>query len=77
MTVIQWLKSLGCALPLSQIKEKNGSFRQMSNSDLRRLCEQKAVLINGNYVDPSQEIDFPVFSLVFYPKSKSKRVTLF
>ena len=44
--------------------------------DIRRLCEQSGVLINGEKVSPQEEIDFPVFSIVFFPKSATKRTTI-
>lgn len=30
----------------------------MSNGDIRRLCEQSGVLINGEKVSPQEDIDF-------------------
>lgn len=77
ITVLAWLKSLEPALPLSPIKNKDGSFNRMSNGDIRRLCEQASVLINGKTVKPFDLMTFPVESLVFYPKSATKRTTLF
>lgn len=76
MKAIQYLKQLEPALPLSPIKEKDGGFSRMSNSDIRRACEQRVVLFNGEPVAFDEEIDFPVFSLVFFPKSPAKRTTL-
>jgi len=76
MNTIQFLNSLKPALPLSPIKESNGTYKQMSNGDIRRLCEQSGVLINGEKVSPQEEIDFPVFSIVFFPKSATKRTTI-
>ena len=76
VTAIEWLRSLGPALPLSPIKTQ-GAFRRMSNSDLRRACEQSTVLINGEAVKYNELMDFPIFSLVFFPKSPKKRTTLF
>jgi hypothetical protein len=48
----------------------------MSNGELRRHIQQGAVLVNGERVTPQEEIDFPVFSLVFFPKSAARRTTL-
>lgn len=75
-TAAQFLKSLQPALPLSPIKTSTGGYQPMSNGDIRRLCEQKGVLINGETVQPFELIDFPVFSIVFYPKSEKKRTTI-
>lgn len=76
MTVYEYLKGLGPALPLSPMRNSDNSFKPMSNADIRRLCEQKSILINGEHVSHSEPMDFPVFSLVIYPKSPNKRTTL-
>lgn len=76
LTNLEWLRSLQPALPLSLIKEPDGSFKPMSNGDIKRLCEQRGVLIDGAPVDWKAECVFPVNSLVFFPKS-IKRSTLF
>ena len=76
MNTIQFLNSLKPAIPLSLIKEPNGAYKEMSNGDIRRLCEQGGVLINGERVAIQEEIDFPVFSIVFFPKSETKRTTI-
>lgn len=47
----------------------------MSNGELRRVIQQRGVLINTEPVEVSEEIDFPVFSIVFFPKGK-RRTTL-
>jgi len=48
----------------------------MSNGELRRHMLQGAVLINGETVAPDEEMDFPVFSLVFFPNSKNRKTTI-
>jgi hypothetical protein len=48
----------------------------MSGGELRRHMAQGAVLINGETVTPDEPMDFPVFSLVFFPKSEKRRTTL-
>jgi len=48
----------------------------MSNGELRRHMAQGAVLINGETVTPDEPMDFPVFSLVFFPNSKNRRTTI-
>jgi tyrosyl-tRNA synthetase len=48
----------------------------MSNGELRRHIQQGAVLVNGERIDPNEPIDFPVFSLVFFPKSNNRKTTL-
>lgn len=72
MNALQWLNELRPALPMSI--EKPNSI--MSNVELRRHLEQGGVLINTEKIKATEEIDFPVFSLVFFPKSLNRRTTL-
>lgn len=44
-----------------------------SSSELKCWCMNKAVLINGEQVAWDEEIDFPIFSFVLFPKN---RITL-
>lgn len=78
MKALQWFKELNQVLQLvsSEGKGKDGQLKKASNSELQRMLEQGAVLINGERVDPKEEIDFPIFSVVLYPKSEKKRCTL-
>ena len=50
-----------------------GQIKPASNSEIRRWIEAKAIKINGEELE-IEEIDFPVFSLVLFPKGK--RITL-
>ena len=72
MNALQWLNSLRPALPMSI--ETHGKL--MSNGELKRHMQQRGVLVNGEKVTPDEQIDFPVFSLVFFPKSANHRTTL-
>lgn len=40
-----------------------------SSSELKRWIQNKALIINGETVDWNEEIDFPVFSVVLFPKN--------
>jgi len=64
-TVLTFLNSLRPAIPFSTEKP----CLPASNGEITRWCKNKAVLINGETVDSKEVIDFPVFSLVFFPKS--------
>jgi hypothetical protein len=77
MTALQWLNSLRPALPLSieHPPTKDNPAQQMSNGELKRHMQQGGVLVNGERVGPDEPMDFPVFSLVFFPKSL-KRTTV-
>ena len=72
MNALQWINSLRPALPMSI--ETPG--KSMSNGELKRHMQQGGVLVNGEKVAPDERIDFPVFSLVFFPKSAARRTTL-
>ncbi len=76
-TALAWLNSLRPALPLSieQPPTKDNPAQSMSNGELKRYMQQGGVLVNGEKIAPDELIDFPVFSLVFFPKS-AKRTTL-
>lgn len=71
-TAMQYLSGLRPALPMSAEKP----CIQMSNGELRRQIIQGAVLINTERIAPDELIDFPVLSVVFFPKSLSRRCTL-
>ena len=46
-----------------------------SASELKRWLQNKAIRINGETVDWDEIIDFPIFSVVLFPKKG--RVTLY
>jgi tyrosyl-tRNA synthetase len=49
-----------------------------SKSEIRRWLQQSSVMINGvKITDPNTLIEFPIKSLVLFPKSKEKRITIF
>ena len=76
-SALAWLNSLRPALPLSieNPPTKENPAQPMSNGELKRHMQQGGVLVNGERVAPDERIDFPVFSLVFFPKSK-RRTTI-
>ena len=41
----------------------------VSNSELKRWCMNKAVEINGERVNWDQEIQFPITSMILFPKN--------
>ena len=49
---------------------------ELITGELKRHVLQGAVLINGERVTPEESIDFPVFRLVFFPKSDKRRTTI-
>lgn len=72
MNALEYLLNIADALPMSNEKP----CTRPSNSELRRWINQGVVLFNTERVNIEEEIDFPVFSLVIFPKSKNKRCTL-
>jgi hypothetical protein len=78
VTLLDYLNSLRPALPLSvrAKRDERGGFKLMSNGELRQHAREGAILINGETFDISEPLDFPVFSLVFFPASKKRRTTL-
>jgi hypothetical protein len=72
LNALTYLNNLRPALPMSA----EHPCTLMSNGELRRHIQQGGVLINGERLDLKEEIDFPVFSLVFFPKSQKGKVTL-
>jgi hypothetical protein len=45
----------------------------VSNSELKRWCQNKAVIVNGEPVAWDELVDFPIISVVIFPKN---RITL-
>lgn len=72
VTVLQFLTQLRPALPMSVERP----CTPMSTSELRRTIQNGSVLINSERVAPTEPLDFPVFSVVFFPKSANRRTTL-
>lgn len=48
----------------------------MSNTELRRKLDEGAWRINGRVVRSKDEIEFPITSVVIFPKSEKKRITI-
>ena len=42
----------------------------VSNSELRRWIQNGAIEINGEKVQVNEEIDFPINSVILFPKNK-------
>jgi len=69
MNLIDFLtKQLPC-LPMSTERPCTVPTR----SEVKRWIKNKAIIINGEKDhDPNEEVDFPIFTLVFFPKGKRK-----
>lgn len=44
----------------------------ISSGQIKRMLENKAVTINGKKFAPRDELEFPIFELVFFKGSKSQ-----
>lgn len=58
------------AIPMSTER-----FGQASNSEIRRWLQNKSIEINGDRPSPDCLVQFPIQSLVFFPKA-NRRTTL-
>jgi hypothetical protein len=66
-TAIQFLTDL---LSICMLQTREGKrVGKASTSELRRWIQNKAVLINGETVEVHEVLDFPVFSVVLFPKN--------
>lgn len=70
VTVWDFLKELN-ELCCFTSRERSG---RVSNSELKRWCQNQAVSINGVRVKFNDMVDFPINEMFLFPK---KRVTLF
>ena len=76
MKSLAWLVSLRDTVkcvPSSKEGSRNGP---PSNGELRRWCQNGAVVINRKRVAPGDEVSFPVKQLLFFPRSPQSRTTV-
>lgn len=73
-TALNWLIDLHS---VCKFQTREGArFGVASNSELRRWCNQGALIINGERIVSHDELmDFPIISVVLFPKGK--RITLY
>ena len=50
--------------------------KQGSNSFLRRLIQDGGIRFNGKILKPNDKLDFPIFSIVVFPKSEQRYTTM-
>ena len=72
MNMLTFLNSLRPALPFSTEKP----CTLVSNSELRRWIANGSVLVNSERVTWDELVNFPVFSLVFFPASGKRKTTI-
>jgi hypothetical protein len=71
LTALQYMTRINAMGPFWNYDEN----KPASNSALRRWLEQGAILFNSERIMPLDLIDFPIYSLVMFPKGK-RRCTL-
>lgn len=71
-TAYQWLLSLGTKGFWDQAEKKAAS-----NSTLRRWLDQGAIRFNGKIVKANEMLDFPILSVILFPKSERQYTTLY
>jgi len=52
-----------------------GHCARPSRSEVKRWLKKSSVVINGQKPEPTDEIEFPITELVFFPKSKRRKCT--
>lgn len=72
MTAWQWLSGIGAKGFWNQEEKKAAS-----NTLLRRWLEQGVIRINGKIVKPNDMLDFPILSVILFPKSDRLYNTIF
>lgn len=70
-TAYEWLLGLG-KVGFWDVAEKKAA----SNSTLRRWIEQGAIRFNGKVVKPNDLLDFPILSVIIFPKSDKQYTTI-
>ena len=51
-------------------------LKKASNSELKRWCQNSCLHLNGEAVKWDELIDFPVWSIVLFPKNEKQRTTI-
>jgi len=69
----QWLVELN---KLCSFMSREVPGKRASSSELQRWIEQGSILFNGERVKKDELIDFPIISVVLFPKSEKHRTTL-
>lgn len=67
MKAIDWLDHL-----TEYVWSKEGRPQFASKSEKRRWITQKSVIVNGFPLEIDDVIDFPILSIVLFPKGKNK-----
>ena len=74
MTALSWLLDLHKVCHFQSIEGRKPG--KASRNELQRWLEQHVLLINGESVKWNEELDFPMISVVLFPKNQKRRTTL-
>jgi len=66
MTAYNFLRDLHSTCSFQTREGKK--YGRASYSELRRWIVNKALIVNGETVEPDEPLDFPIFSVVLFPK---------
>jgi hypothetical protein len=72
MKALDFVVRLRPAVPMSLERP----CREASNSEIRRWLDGGMIEINGGRPKAMDKLNFPIKSLVLFPKSKSRKCTL-
>lgn len=75
MNIFQWLCELHKVCCFQTIE--GTCVGKASKSELKRWIDQGVVMINHTSFKWDEPLDFPVFSVIFFPKNEKKRCTFF
>jgi hypothetical protein len=73
MTGLEYILSLN---EVCQFHSTERPPEKASKSELRRLLDQSSLRINGKVVRSKDEVEFPIVSVILFPKSEKKRITI-
>lgn len=71
MNTLEFIKYLG-VIPMSV----ESPCTKPSGSEIRRWCDQGAVVINGKPHRSKDEVEFPVTNMIFFPKGKRRTTVI-
>jgi hypothetical protein len=68
--------ALALALRLAKGCWNPAEKKPASGSAVRRWLQEGSLVIDGERISPDEMLDYPIWSVVLFPKSNERRVTL-
>ena len=75
--VIPMMLALQYLMPLVRGVWNHSDNKPASGSAVRRWIDEGSVKINGGRVTQKEMLDYPIYSIVVFPNSPTRKVTLF